>query len=103
MSSPEIFSLPGTAVATSGVKMFSQAMVPGIFKVEGLAGSETVKLQMIKADIVTFEDVTDENGAVQMTATKNTLPLNVPGRYKLSKSITVSAVVKVTLSFGTSV
>lgn len=104
MSEAIKFSIPGTSAAVSDEFKLVQAQIPGLLVSKGVAGVETVKLQGTTDDGATFVDLTDENGSVELIGvTRNSLPIKVAGRFRLSKSATASAVVVVALSFGTTV
>jgi len=99
------FPIPGTSAAVS-VKTFKlqQANLPGLLVVKNLAGTEIVKLQSTIDNGATFFDLGDDNGAVELIGTtRNAVPINVPGHYRLSKGATASSAVEVALSFGVDV
>jgi len=100
----EKFPIPGTAAGVSAIFTLVQAQIPGLLVSKNVAGTETVKLQGTTDDGVTFVDLTDENGSVEMIGvTRNSLPIKVAGKFRLSKSMTVSTAVVIALSFGTDV
>ena len=96
--------LPGTAAFTVNLKHMKRVNVPGLLVSKNLTGSETITLQGTTDNGSSWFDLSDENGAVALTGiTRTTIPINVPGFFRLSKGVTVSTAVEVALSFGTDV
>ena len=96
--------LPGTGALTKEIKEISRAEVPALLVSKNLAGTETVTLQGTTDNGATWFNLSDENGAVALVGiTRTSIPINVPVKLRLSKGVTVSAVVEVALSFGTDV
>ena len=80
-----------TAAASSGNLVRSASDGPCTIVAAGLASAETVQVQILGADGVTFANVLS-SPALQLTATINTIVLTGPGIYQFVKSVTVAAV-----------
>jgi hypothetical protein len=86
----EILAATTSAANSSGFNVTKDQ--PQSVFVNGLAGVETAALQHTLDDGETFTASTDAAGAVELTASRNTLQVTGPGEYRIAKSATVGSV-----------
>jgi hypothetical protein len=61
--------------------------------VSGLQGTETIPLQFTLDNGTTWTNVKCSGTSIELSISNNTLVLNVPGRYRLNKSVTAGPVI----------
>ncbi len=87
----QVLVAPQTGAATSAAMQRSASDGPCTIAAVGLAGAETVTVQILGADGATWGSVLS-SPAVQLTASINTVVLTGPGNYRFVKSTTIAAV-----------
>ncbi len=87
----QVLIAPQTGAKTSGQLIRSSSDGPCTIVAAGLAGAETVSVQILAADGATFVAVT-ASPAVQLTSSINTVVLSGPGIYQFVKSATAGSV-----------
>ena len=83
--------IPAQTAAVTVVKFFSitEDDVPATLMATNLAGSESVPVVFTVDDATTSEAAFQEGTAVTLTATDNVKSINSPGRFGVTKPVTV--------------
>lgn len=81
-----------TAAATGVFTLDRPDEGPVMLSQSGLAGAETVDLQISQDNGSTWIGVTESGSAVQLTLTNTTLQVAAPGIYRVNKGATGGAV-----------
>jgi len=91
MAVTTVILAPTTSAANSNGFSVNAGTPHSVFVV-GLAGAETGTLQVTTDNGASYSNVSNADGTIQATATKNSFQVTGPGEYRIAKSSTAGSV-----------